>query len=123
MKPTILYIMCSLLAVTACTSNLKKENEALRDEIDERREQLDSNLEANLQAAQQELAATDSLLERAQREHDEQYEFVMNNAMQLTDHSPEVLKLNRLRALRDSLKVEFERQAQKVKFYMNHTQD
>ncbi len=117
MKHTI-YIMSGLLALASCSSNLKKENEALHDEIDERREQLDNSLREKLEAAQKELEATNSLLEKARREHDEQHEWVMTHATQLNDHSPEVLRLNSLRAQRDSLQVEFEKQAQKVKFYM-----
>lgn len=118
----LLYIMLGVLVMTACTSNLKKENEALRDEIEERRENLETSIQNNLEAARQELAVTDSLLNIARQEHDEQYEWVMENAMELNDRSPEVLQLNRLRARRDSLQVEFEKQAQKVKFYMNKTE-
>jgi hypothetical protein len=115
--------MWGLLVLTACTSNLKKENEALRDEIDERREHLENSLKVNLEAARQELAVTDSLLGIAKREHDEQHEWVMSHATALGEQSPEVLRLNRLRAQRDSLQVEFERQAQKVKFYMKKTEE
>ena len=118
----LLCTICGVLVITACTSNLKKENEALREEIEERREQLDSTLVRNLEEARQQLAVTDSLLNIARQEHDEQYEWVMENAMELNDRSPEVLQLNRLRARRDSLQVEFEKQAQKVKFYMNKTE-
>ena len=109
MKHTI-YIMSGLLALASCSSNLKKENEALHDEIDERREQLDNSLKEKLEAAQKELEATNSLLEKARREHDEQHEWVMSHAT--------LLRLNSLRAQRDSLQVEFEKQAQKVKFFM-----
>ena len=115
----LLYIMLGVLVLTACTSNLKKENEALRDEIEERRENLETSIQNNLEAARQELAVTDSLLNIAKREHDEQHEWVMSHATQLNEQSPEVLKLNQLRAQRDSLQVEFEKQAQKVKFFMN----
>ena len=115
----LLYIMLGVLVMTACTSNLKKENEALRDEIEERRENLETSIQNNLEAARQELAVTDSLLNIAKREHDEQHEWVMSHATQLNEQSPEVLKLNQLRAQRDSLQVEFEKQAQKVKFFMN----
>ena len=115
----LLYIMLGVLVMTACTSNFKKENEALRDEIEERRENLETSIQNNLEAARQELAVTDSLLNIAKREHDEQHEWVMSHATQLNEQSPEVLKLNQLRAQRDSLQVEFEKQAQKVKFYMN----
>ena len=61
----------------------------------------------------------DSLLNVARQEHDAQHEWVMSHATELNDHSPEVLRLNSLRQRRDSLQVEFERQAQKVKFYMS----
>ena len=115
----LLYIMLGVLVLTACTSNLKKENEALRDEIEERRENLETSIQNNLEAARQELAVTDSLLNIAKREHDEQHEWVMSHATQLNEQSPEVLNLNQLRAQRDSLQVEFEKQAQKVKFFMN----
>ena len=115
----LLYTMLGVLVLTACTSNLKKENEALRDEIEERRENLETSIQNNLEAARQELAVTDSLLNIAKREHDEQHEWVMSHATQLNEQSPEVLKLNQLRAQRDSLQVEFEKQAQKVKFFMN----
>ena len=115
----LLYIMLGVLVMTACTSNLKKENEALRDEIEERRENVETSIQNNLEAARQELAVTDSLLNIAKREHDEQHEWVMSHATQLNEQSPEVLKLNQLRAQRDSLQVEFEKQAQKVKFFMN----
>lgn len=115
----ILYIMCSALAFTACTSNLKKENEALRDEIDERREQLETNLQENLEIARKELAATDSLLSHSRSEYESQHEWVMSHAIKLSDDSPEVLRLNRLRAQCDSLQVEFEKQAQKVKFFIS----
>lgn len=115
--------MSGVLALTACTSNLKKENEAMKVEIAERRENLESNLQDKLTEAQQELAITDSLLNIAKSQHDEQHEWVMSNATELDDQSPEVLYLNRLRAQRDSLQVEFERQAQKVKFYMKKVEE
>ena len=119
----LLFFMSGVLALTACTSNLKKENEALKEEIAERRENLESNLQDKLTEARQELAITDSLLNIAKSQHDEQHEWVMSNATELDDQSPEVLYLNRLRAQRDSLQVEFERQAQKVKFYMKKVEE
>ena len=111
--------MCSVLVISACTSNLKKENEALKDEINERRENLEATIKENLESARQEMAVTDSLLFIAKREHDAQHEWVMSYAKELNDRSPEVLRLNLLRARCDSLQVEFEKQAQKVKFFMN----
>ncbi len=114
--------MCCVLALTACTSNLKKENEALREEIDERRENLEVSIQENLATAREQLAVTDSLLNIARHEHDEQHEWVMSHATELDEQSPEVLRLNSLRARRDSLEVEFEKQAQKVKFYMRKSE-
>ncbi|MCR4957003.1 MAG: hypothetical protein K6B13_00090 [Prevotella sp.] len=98
---------------------MKKENEALRDEIDARREHLASSLQDSLASARQQLALTDSLLNHAKRKHDEQHNWVMSHASQLNEQSEEVLRLNQLRAQRDSLQVEFEKQAQKVKFYLS----
>ena len=119
MRPLLLIIMCSALVLTGCHSNLKKENEALRDEIDARREHLAASLQDSLASARQQLALTDSLLNHAKRKHDEQHNWVMSHASQLNEQSEEVLRLNQLRAQRDSLQVEFEKQAQKVKFYLS----
>ena len=122
MKYTLYIKMCCLLSMAACTSNLKKENEALREEIDERRENLETKIEENLEAARLQLTVTDSLLNIANREHDKLHEWVMEHATELNEHSTEVLLLNSLRAERDSLRVEFEKQAQKVKFYMSKSE-
>ena len=119
MRRVVFIALCGL---TACTSNLKKENEALREEIAERRENLETSIVENLNSARQELAVTDSLLNIAKRQHDEQHEWVMSHATELNEQSQEVLLLNQLRAQRDSLQVEFEKQAQKVKFYMGKLQ-
>lgn len=119
MRPLLLIIMCSALVLTGCHSNLKKENEALRYEIDARREHLAASLQDSLASARQQLALTDSLLNHAKRKHDEQHNWVMSHASQLNEQSEEVLRLNQLRAQRDSLQVEFEKQAQKVKFYLS----
>lgn len=113
-----MLVLCAAF-LTCCTSKLKKENEELREEIAERREGLTVRLQAELESARQQLQVTDSLLNVARQEHDAQHEWVMSHATELNDHSPEVLRLNSLRQRRDSLQVEFERQAQKVKFYMS----
>ena len=113
-----MLIACAAL-LSGCTSKLKKENEELREEIAERRSGLTARLQAELDSARQQLQVTDSLLNVARQEHDAQHEWVMSHATELNDHSPEVLRLNSLRQRRDSLQVEFERQAQKVKFYMS----
>ena len=122
MKKLLLCALCAL-ALTACTSKLKKENEELRQEIAERRAGLSERLQTELDEARRQLQLTDSLLIAAQHEHDAQHEWVMSHATELNDQSPEVLRLNSLRQRRDSLKVEFERQAQKVKFYMSKTNE
>ncbi len=122
MKKLLFCALCALV-VTACTSKLKKENEELRQEIAERRAGLSERLQTELDEARRQLQLTDSLLIVAQHEHDAQHEWVMSHATELNDQSPEVLRLNSLRQRRDSLKVEFERQAQKVKFYMSKTNE
>lgn len=114
----ILYIMCIAAVVTACNSGLKKENEALRAEIDERREALAQNNAAALAAERRALATADSLLAIVRSEHDAQHEWVMSHATQLSDTSQQVLRLNSLRARMDSLTVEFESHAEKVKLLM-----
>ena len=118
MKKLLICTLCAL-AVTACTSKLKKENEELRQEIAERRTALSERMQTELDEARRQLQHTDSLLNIARQEHDAQHEKVMSHATALNDQSPEVLLLNSLRQRRDSLQVEFERQAQKVKFYMS----
>ena len=117
MKPVIL-ILFSALAFAACTSKLKKENEDLRNEIDQRRENLTQKVAHELEDARKQLAITDSLLELARAEHDTLHQWVMSHATQLNDQSEQVLRLNQLRQRRDSLQVEFEKQAHKVKFYL-----
>ena len=116
MMKRYIIIMCSCAALlSGCSSGLKQENEALKEEIAQRREALDTNQQQEIAALRQQLAVTDSLLTVAKREHDEQHEWVMAHATELADHSPEVLRLNRLRARLDSLQVEFGSQAQKLK--------
>ena len=117
MKPIIL-IMCSAIAFAACTSKLKKENEALRNDIDQRRQALTEKVAHELEDARRELASTDSLLELASAEHDSLHQWVMSHATSLNDQSEPVRRLNQLRQRRDSLQVEFEKQAHKVKFYL-----
>lgn len=121
MKRLLIFLLCGI-ALTACTSSLKKENEALREEIDERREALREKQQSELADAREQLALTDSLLTVAQREHDALHEWVMSHSTQLNDHSPEVQRLNELRARRDSLHVAFETWAHKVKFFLRQTE-
>ena len=121
MKRTTLLVLCVAL-MTACTSSLKRENEALRQEIGERREALKEKQQTELESARQELALTDSLLTIAQREHDELHAWVMSHSAQMDERSPEVQRLNVLRARRDSLHVQFESLAHKVKFFLRRTE-
>ncbi len=108
--------MLALAAIVACTSKLKKENEALAEEIDERKEALAEHQQQSLEEAQRDLALTDSLLDVATRQHDELHQWVMANAATMGDQSPEVQQLNVLRARCDSLKVRFEVLAQTIKY-------
>ena len=121
MKRLLIILLCGT-ALTACTSSLKKENEALREEIDERREALREKQLSELADAREQLALTDSLLTEAQREHDALHEWVMSHSTQLNERSPEVQRLNELRARRDSLHVAFETLAHKVKFFLRQTE-
>lgn len=121
MKHTLLLLLCAA-SLLSCSSNLKKENEALRSEIAERREALVQKQQDELQKARQAMAEADSLLAAATKEHDELHEWVMAHAQQLNDRSPEVQRLNRLRARVDSLHEAFETQAHKVKYILHKTQ-
>ena len=69
-----------------------------------------------LAEAQQRLAIVDSLLEATRREHDAQHQWVMEHATQLSDQSEEVVRLNRLRAHRDSLEAEWQTLGAKIKY-------
>ena len=117
-----MILLCTA-ALAACTSSLKKENEALREEIGERREALREKQQSELAGAREELARTDSLLTIVQREHDELHAWVMSHATELDEQSAEVQRLNALRERRDSLKVQFESLAHKVKFFLRKTEE
>lgn len=117
----ILSLLLLCVVLSGCSSRLKKENEALRKEIDERREALHDKQQGELLDARRQLALTDSLLTVVQREHDELHAWVMSHGSDLNGSSPEVLRLNRLRSRRDSLQMEFESLAHKVKFYLRKT--
>lgn len=101
-------LLFSLLLLASCQSDLKRQNEALRSEIDQRREALEQHQRDELAAAQTELVVTDSLLSAASRQHDELHQWVMAHATSLTDQSEPVSRLNTLRATRDSLQVRHE---------------
>ncbi len=112
----LILIVLGLLSMAGCSSNLKKENEALQAEIAERREALQQHQQQSLEQAQRELATTDSLLEVVSRSHDDLHEWVMAHATELNDQSSEVVRLNLLRQQRDSLKERFEVLAETIKY-------
>jgi len=115
MKRAMTALLC-LAVLTGCGSKLKKENDALRHDIDQRREALKEHQQQSLEQAQQELAATDSLLSAVQREHDELHQWVMEHSATLGSDAEEVARLNTLRACRDSLQVRFEVLCQTIKY-------
>lgn len=109
-------ILCLAPLLSGCESKLKKENEALASELAQRREALKAHQQQSLEAAQHELAITDSLLEATTRQHDDLHQWVMEHAAQLGEQSSEVKRLNLLRARRDSLKERFEVLAATIKY-------
>ena len=68
-----------------------------------------------LKSTEQELAQVDSTLEVVKREHDSLYQWVMNHATELTEQSPEVIRLTQLRITLDSLKVRFDVLCHRIK--------
>ena len=111
-----LLFMLAAVALTGCSSKLKKENEALAEEIASRREALKQHQQQSLEEAQRDLALTDSLLDVTTRQHDEMHQWVMEHAAELDDRSPEVERLNQLHARCDSLKERFEVLAETIKY-------
>ncbi len=110
MKRTIPLLMLStVLLLSACSHSRRAE-------IDARKAALKQKQDSALVASQERLAQVDSLLEQAKQEHDRQHEWVMAHSTKLNDQSPEVLRLNQLRAHRDSLQVEWETLGAKIKY-------
>jgi uncharacterized membrane-anchored protein YhcB (DUF1043 family) len=122
MRQIFVFMLC-VVSIAACTSKLKKENEALAEEIEERREALKEHQQQSLEEAQRDLAVTDSLLDAVTREHDELHQWVMEHATELNDQSPEVLRVNELHARRDSLKERFEVLAETIKYIRKKQKD
>ncbi len=91
-------------------------NHSRRDEIEARRAALVHKQDSALAEAQQRLAEVDSALQVAKQEHDTQHKWVMEHATELNDQSAEVLRLNQLRAHRDSLEAEWQTLGAKIKF-------
>jgi len=110
MKKTSLFIIATAaLMLTACGNSRRAEIEA-------RKTALKQKQDSALTASQERLAQVDSLLEQVKAEHDRQHEWVMSHSTQLNDQSPEVLRLNQLRAHRDSLQAEWETLGAKIKY-------
>lgn len=106
------FILMALALLTACADRSR------RDEIDERRDALIERQETELQRAQERLAVVDSLLEQARADHDSLHAWVMANATQLADTAEPVLRLNRLRAHRDSLDAEWRMLGAKIQYIL-----
>ena len=110
MKKTSLFIIATAaLMLTACGNSRRAEIEA-------RKAALKQKQDSALTASQERLAQGDSLLEQVKTEHDRQHEWVMSHSTQLNGQSPEVLRLNQLRAHRDSLQAEWETLGAKIKY-------
>ena len=122
MKQIFVFMLC-VTSIVACTSKLKRENEALAEEIADRREALEEHQQRSLEEAQRDLAVTDSLLEAVTQEHDDLYQWVMEHATELNDKSPEVLRVNELHARRDSLKERFNVLAETIKYIRKKQKD
>jgi len=122
MKQIFVFMLC-VAPIVACTSKLKKENEALAEEIADRREALEEHQQRSLEEAQRDLAVTDSLLEAVTQEHDDLHQWVMEHATELNDQSPEVLRVNELHARRDSLKERFNVLAETIKYIRKKQKD
>jgi uncharacterized lipoprotein YajG len=110
MTRKILTLLLGLLMIAACADRSR------RAEIEERQEDLEKHQKKELRKAQRELAEVDSLLEIARFEHDTLHAWVMNHATSLTETSDEVLRLNQLRAHRDSLEVRWNTLGAKIKY-------
>ena len=122
MKQIFVFMLC-VTSIVACTSKLKRENEALAEEIADRREALEEHQQRSLEEAQRDLAVTDSLLEAVTQEHDDLHQWVMEHATELNDKSPEVLRVNELHARRDSLKERFNVLAETIKYIRKKQKD
>ncbi len=107
------FIVIALLAALLCNACADKSRRA---EIEQRKAALVHKQDSALADAQQQLARVDSMLEQVRREHDQQHEWVMSHSSQLKEQSPEVLRLNELRARRDSLEVEWETLGAKIRY-------
>lgn len=109
MKKTFVLLLTMIL-LAACG------NHSRRAEIEARKAALKEKQTTELRQAQQDLALVDSLLAIAKAEHEQLHQWVMDHATQLNNQSPEVLRLNQLRAHRDSLQVQWETLGARIKY-------
>ncbi len=114
MKKSFITSAIALFLVVAVAMGCTDKSR--RAEIEQRKAALVQKQDSALAEAQQRLALVDSMLEATKAEHDRQHEWVMANSTKLKDNSPEVLKLNQLRAHRDSLQAEWETLGAKIKY-------
>lgn len=112
---SIYCIKTAILLIVVCIT-VGCTDKSRRAEIEQRKAALVQKQDSALAEAQQRLALVDSALEATKAEHDRQHEWVMANSTKLKDNSPEVLKLNQLRAHRDSLQAEWETLGAKIKY-------
>ena len=112
-KTTLIPVAVLLMAAGVCLGCADKSR---RSEIEQRKAALVHKQDSALAEAQARLAVVDSMLEATKAEHDRQHEYVMSHSTKLNDSSPEVQKLNQLRAHRDSLQVEWQTLGAKIKY-------
>lgn len=106
---SLLILLSAVLLLSACGNSRRAE-------IESRKAALTAKQDSSLAAAQKELAIVDSMLEAIKVKHDQQHQWVMSHSTQLNEQSPEVLRLNQLRASRDSLQVQWETLGAKIKY-------
>ena len=123
MKRLFIYAIIAIITLYACSGKLKRENKALRNEIEQRRQALEEKQAAELQSAREDLAHTDSLLTEVSRQHDELHEWVMQNSRRLSYQDPKVQQLNAIRILRDSLSVRCEVLAALIKHILRQQEE
>ena len=98
----VALLLAAMSVLTSCADKSR------RSEIEQRKAALIHKQDSTLAATQERLAVVDSMLEATKAEHDRQHEWVMSHSTELNNQSPEVLRLNQLRAHRDSLQAEWE---------------
>ena len=106
----IVFFSAVLMLLCGCS------NHSRRSEIEARKAALVHKQDSTLTATQHELAATDSMMEAVKREHAELHQWVMSHATALNEKSPEVMRLNALRARLDSLQVQWQTLGAKIKY-------